>query len=272
MAASLASRLGGRLRRTWQGPLAEPPRPLLDPDHGVMVVWAAKAACTASFVWFSGLVGMQDDLRRSRMSPHRYRQTRYYGSELYRRGRAKPLAGYLVLHILRDPYTRTVSSYRQALKTGYLDKRLATLPAGPLDSRTGFSFLQFLDYLETIDLEQANIHHRLQWHAVEDKKGPDRVINISRQDLFAELNRLEGELALAPTDFTALGWLHARESRRKARTELFVGAEVAERRFDHEAGIGRRPWPDYEQFLSAPVRRRIERLYAKDFEAFEAYL
>ena len=260
------------LRRAWAGPLAEPPEPWLDPDRKLMVLWSAKCACTASFVWFAKCVGMLDEMRALGKQPHRYRQENYHRSELYRRGRAAPIKDYYVVHIIRDPYLRAVSSYRHALGTGYADKRLALPQAGGLNRAAGFSFAEFLNYLETIDLRRANVHHRLQRHPVEKSRPPDRVINISRQDLFAELNRLEADRSLPRTDFASLEWLHRREAERRAQTEPIVGPDIPERRFNAAAVNGRRPWPDYEQFLDDRTRHRIERLYAPDFELFAPYL
>jgi hypothetical protein len=271
--ATLATfRLAGRLGRKFRGPLLDAPRPWLNPDDGIMVVWSAKCACTTTFLWFLNSLGRLDAFRASGKTPHRYRAEDYYPSETYRAGRAKPLRDYWTLHVIRDPFLRAVSSYRQALGSGYADKRFAQSRLGSVDRQAGFSFSQFLDYLQTVDLAQTNIHHKLQLHRIEARKWPDRIINISRQDLIAELDRVSLERNVPRLQASDLAWLTEREHRRMARTERYPDTNVAGIRLGIDAALGRRSWPDYHQFLDGATRRRIETLYARDFEAFAEWL
>lgn len=248
------------------------PRALLHPDARLLVLWSAKSACTTTFVWFARVSGQLEALRASGKKPHKFRAQDYYGSELHRRGLEIPLGEYRIVQIIRDPYSRAVSSYRHALNTGYEDERLASSAVGPLDRWRGFSFSRFLDYLETLDLDEANPHHKPQWHPIDADRVPDRIINISRQNLFAELNGAEAEFGLPHTPFDELDWLHAFEGKRKAKEVPFDGADVPDTPFDEMAARGDKPWPKYGQFLTEPIRRRIETLYARDFEGFAGYL
>ena len=260
------------LKRAWAGPLAQTPRPWLNPDRNMMVLWSAKSACTTSFVWFLNSIGWLEDFRRSRSYAHRFRRDIYEKSDLVRRGRAKLIDDYTILHIIRDPYTRAVSSYRQALKFGFADRGSYSLPGSPLDRNAGFSFTEFLDVLGEVDLTRGNVHWKLQVHPVEALRRPERVINISRQDLFEELTRVEEEFGLPHTDCASLDWLHRQEARRKSRPDAAASGDSSDVPFTRADAEGQRPWPDYQRFLTPAVRRRIERLYARDFEAFAAHL
>ncbi|HEX9905238.1 MAG TPA: sulfotransferase family 2 domain-containing protein [Propylenella sp.] len=259
-------------RRLWADRLLEPPVPFLNPERSLLVIWSAKCACTVVYVWYLQSVGQLEAFRRSGLSAHAFRGQRYAKSDLFRRGKARMLDDYRIVHVIRDPCLRAVSAYRHELATGYADKRFSAAGLGPMDHNSGFSFSRYLEYLETVDLSRANVHHKQQFHPVEKVKAADRVINISRQDLFTELNRLESEHGMPRTDFTALDWLHRKEDARRARTVSFARGGVADLPFDAAAARGRAPWPDYEQFLGPSVRRRIERLYATDFEAFGEHL
>ena len=161
------------LRRPLTNALLEPPQPWLNPDRSLLVVWSAKSASSLTFIWYLATVGLLDDYRASGMSSHEYRGKRLARSDVVQRGRSKLLDDYWIVHILRDPYLRAVSSYRHALATGYADKRIGPRSGGSLDRKEGFSFARYLDYLETIDLRGANVHHRLQLHRVERIKPPD---------------------------------------------------------------------------------------------------
>ena len=152
-----------------------------------------------------------------------------------------------------------------------MNKQLKASPAA-LDPKAGFSFLQFLDYLASLDLDTANPHLQAQRHVVETLRRPDFVINISKQDLFEELNRVEDAFGLHRTDFHDLRWLHEREAGRKAQPGAFAREAADEFPFDKNAAFGLKPWPDYEQLLTPRARARIEALYARDFEAYAPYL
>jgi hypothetical protein len=261
-----------RLRRPLANALLEPPQPWLNPDRSLMVVWSAKSASSLAFIWYLATVGLLDDYRASGMSSHEYRGKRLARSDVVQRGRSKLLDDYWIVHILRDPYLRAVSSYRHALATGYADKRIGPRSGGSLDRKEGFSFARYLDYLETIDLRGANVHHRLQLHRVERIKPPDTVINISRQDLLVELNRLEELRGMPSTDFGTFGPFLQTEEKRRAKVTPFDGKDMTETAFNVAAAQGHAAWPTYEQLLNAATRRRIERLYADDFAMFGAYI
>jgi hypothetical protein len=261
-----------RVRLALQDPLLALPVPLLHPDKSLLVLWSAKSACSLTFVWYLKTVGLLDDYRASGFAPHEYRGKHYLKSDVFARGRRKLLDDYYVVHVIRDPYLRAVSCYRHVLAHGFAEKRFKTFEDGTLDRRRGFSFSRYLDFLETLDLARTNLHHRQQLHRLERIKPPDRVINISNGNFLQELNLLEGEHSLPPTNFADLGWLLTQEERRKAKTTAFVGDGVADQPLDAAAAAGYAPWPNYEQFLAKPMRHRIEQLYAADFKAFGRYI
>jgi hypothetical protein len=165
-----------------------------------------------------------------------------------------------------------VSCYRHALAHEFAEKRFRAFGGGKLSRREGFSFNAYLDFLETLDLAHTNLHHRQQLHRIERIRAPDRVINISNGRLLQELNRLESECGIDPTDFSKLDWAIGVEEERRAKTTPFAPQGVPDLPLTPTAAIGKAPWPDYAQFLTAKTRQRIEDLYAADFQAFSAYL
>jgi len=257
-----------RIRLALRDPLLTLPIPLLNPDKSLLVLWSAKSACSLTFVWYLKTVGLLDHFRASGCSPHEYRARHYLRSDAFARGSRKVLDDYFVVHVIRDPYLRTVSCYRHALAHPFAEKRFSAFEDGSLDRHRGFSFSRYLDFLETLDLAGTNLHHRQQLHGIERIKLPDHVINISKGNFLQELNLLEHRLGLPQTNFAELGWLLEREEGRKAKTSAFGEDRVANQPFNAAAAAGRAPWPNYEQFLTKPIRRRIEHLYAADFKTF----
>jgi len=248
-------------------------KPLFDPDHRLMVIWSPKSACTATTIWFYRQAGLYDVAKALDTWPHRYRLRVYERSEMWRRGRNDDLSKYRIIRVIRDPYQRAISSYRQALRYGYLDDRMRRFAGRPIDAEAGYSFDEFLDCIGERDLAAmtSNAHHAVQMHPVEWLRRPTDVINISKQDLFSELNRIEAEMGLPHTDFAAISWFHSTESgSRKSRPQSFGGPADTQRLLRSAAAEG--PWPIAEELLTETARAKIRRLYAVDFKAYAPYL
>lgn len=240
--------------------------PLIDPDQKIMIYWAPKSACTSVYAYFAALAGYVDEVRDySSRSPHKHRTQVYNRSDFFKRGVEMDPAALRVVKVIRDPYSRAVSIYRHALKTGFADDDMTAFSNGALNAATGYSMQQFLDLVESLDMGRANIHYRPQTHIFEEVRKPDHVINISKEDMFAALNTFAVACGLQPVDLTQLDWLHKIESGRKAKAQPVDGDAIDQRAFDKEAAQGNTAFPSYEQLLSPEVRARIEKIYAVDF-------
>jgi len=249
-------------------PIGAQPRPLINCDRKIVVIWSPKSACTTAYVWFSQVSGFAEDVRKHHAWPHRHRTEVFNHSELYRRGLRSDLSDCRIVRIIRDPYSRAVSIYRHALRTKFAEEDMESFSGGRLDADKGYSFQQFLDLLEYLDMSSCDMHYRPQFHPFEKVRRPDKFINISTQDMFAELNAFEASAALPQTDFKSLDWLHQLEGRRKANA-----AEIEGDKLD-EVSVSRRDvkvlnrFPSYDQLLTPEARARIEKIYRTDFEAY----
>jgi hypothetical protein len=255
-----------------QRALLEESRALINCDRRLMVVWSPKSACTSTYVWFAAQSGLIEEMRATHHWPHRHRRTVYLHSDLYRRSLRLPLSAYRIVRVIRDPYTRAASIYRHSLVNDYLDEYLEDFQGSRLNRKQGLSFQQFLDLLESLDLRKANPHLRPQYRRIELLRSPDITINISKADLFAELNKTERSFGLPVTDFGGLEWLMGMEQKRKAKDMPIDGERLDERPFSRRAALGSAPFPAYEQLLTRAAKERIRRLYEIDFEAYEAHL
>lgn len=242
------------------------PRPLVDPERRLVVVFSPKSACSSVVIWFFNQIGLAAEARAFNNWPHRYRRTVYYRSDRYRRGLAGNLASYRVIRVIRDPAARAASSFRHALRvrTGVLAAFTGEDPA-----EAGVSFRRYLDYVEALDIRRCNTHDRQQFHPVEHHLAPDRVINISTEDLFAALSEIEREFGLDQTDFSRIPWLSEVEDRRTVATTM-PGADAYELpltpRHTFEA------WPARSALLTAEARRRIAAIYREDYAAYAPFL
>jgi hypothetical protein len=247
------------------------PRPLLDPDRKLMVVWSPKSACTTTFVWFLGLIGKIEEARAYHKWPHTYRIDKYYNSELYERGTKVPLNEYRMIRVIRDPYSRAVSSYRHAVGTQFAEEMLRQYDPSIDRKQGGFSFWTYLDFLSTVDMRTTNVHQSYQYHPIEAFFRPFEVINVTRQNLFEQLNAVEERLGWARTDFGAIEWIRESEDHRKASIGEFEGA-ADDVPLNMAAAKGKLPWPSSAALLTPRAKERIAQLYHVDLEAYRQYL
>jgi hypothetical protein len=250
-------------------PPTSDPRPLLFGPGKLGIIWSAKSACTTVLLWYLWHCDLLRAARFYHSWPHQFRNRVLYQSKTYRAWAADVESdGWWWLRILRDPYKRAVSSYRHAVRNGYEDGKIARMLR--IDPAQGYSFEQFLDYLQQIDVAACNLHHRVQLHPVEHLISPRKVINIDRQDLMACLGEIDSILP---------------PPKEPVSTLLGAIADIAESHFvrasgtdvDHASTSFRKEdtwseWPAYRCFLNASTRRKIESIYATDFDRYAAYL
>lgn len=253
-------------------PLTMNPKPLINKDKNLIVVWSPKSACTTTYVWFSHISGFANDVRNYASWPHRHRLEKYLKSGLYSDSAASGMETAKMLRIIRDPYARAVSIYRHALQTFFADKDMETYSQGRTSAETGYSFQTFLDLLLQLDMQRSNIHFRPQYHSFEMTRTADRVINITKQDLFTELNQFEVDQGFGKTNFEDLNWLHNLESKRKAKQERVEGEGIDTVPYSRNQVTNLGMFPSYDQLLTPEARQKIETIYKSDFAAYRNYL
>ena len=128
--------------------LYERPQPLIDPVHHYGVLRSAKGASKAIMLWYLARLEMLKPAT-GRGRAHRLHVLKK--TDLQRQARNCDPMKLRWLRIIRDPYNRTVSSYRHALGRGYEDEKIQDI-VGISVAERGLSFNEFLDYLSSIDI------------------------------------------------------------------------------------------------------------------------
>jgi len=247
------------------------PKPLIDPKGRFVVYWSPKSACTTTLIWFLHVSGFGEEARAHSSWPHRYRLEVYNRTEAFHRALAAGFTGMRRIRVIRDPYDRAVSSFRHAVGTGYDDGGIAAFLQRDLAPEAKFSFREFLDYLESENIASTNTHHRQQMQPIERRYPATDVINITRQDLFTELNRLEREMGMTPTDFSTLDWLHRTEAPRKPMVAA-SNEPAYEQKMSVDAARGRAFWPSTAALLTEEARARLSKIYRVDLKAYRDYI
>jgi hypothetical protein len=241
------------------------PRPLIDPNARIVVLFSPKSACTSVAIWFFHQLVGEAPVRALNDWPHIYRNEVYYQSDTYREVCASDLAGFKVIRVVRDPFERAASAYRHALRTLLAEREMVKV-VGPDILHEGFSFDTYLTFLEQIDLGTCNPHFRPQRHPLEEALPIDYLINISRENLFGRLGDIERELGLKPTGPSIHEWVRDVEGRRYTPTpENFANGDSVVLTKKH-ARTG--PWPRSQDLLTPRARERLAKLYAVDIRAY----
>jgi hypothetical protein len=248
--------------------LGTPPPPLVDQERQLIVLWSPKSACTAAYVWFASVCGFLDEVRQFE-SPHHHRMQVFRISRRYRDSLAGDTSSFHVVKIIRDPCARAVSIFREALAGNYADRDAAL--AG-LNFDAGVSFHMFLLMVERLDMQNVDTHYRPQFHPFERERRPDTIINISKSDLFAELNVLERRLDWPVTDLASMQWFHDLEHARRAPPNPLSGPGLYKAPIRRGDPPVQTPFPDYAALLPPEAKRRIQSIYRIDFEAYRDFL
>ncbi|MBD1371872.1 sulfotransferase family 2 domain-containing protein [Hazenella sp. IB182357] len=164
-------------------------------DFPLILYWTHKCGCTVLNKWFFYQIGLLDQALRYHPWIHRFRE-RYCSEPDYLANLMKDYQHKESVKLVRNPYTRAVSSFLHAVKTGCCHWPEMI----DFYQKNGISFKQFLHYVRH---RQQN-RSELEWHIHQQCK-PEEKAFISRyiylENLQTELRQLEKQYALkhAPT-------------------------------------------------------------------------
>ena len=247
---------------------AENSKPLIYPPGEIGLIWSAKSACTTSLLWYLAIAGLLEEAIKFNPWPHRFREDVLSKHPVYK-GWIDECDPHALrwIRVIRDPYNRAVSSYRQALRSNSGNAKMENFLGHKLQ-RLGFSFVEVLEYLSSIDIGKCDGHHREQWSPLERLVTPSRIVNADREPLLDTL------LAIAAPSKKAI------RSRLSEEVERIASGHHARRSneygdsasvvFHKSATEGL--WPDYDAFVDAKTRPMIRQIYTKDCEAYAAAL
>jgi hypothetical protein len=246
------------------------PRPLLLGSARLGIIWSAKSACTTVLLWYLWHRNLLQTARAYSDWPHNFRNRVLYSDETYRMWASQVEAGgWTWLRVIRDPYKRVVSSYRHAVINGYEDRKMARRLKRPIPEGGGYSFEEFLDYLLRIDVSMCNLHHRQQFHPLEERVAPSRIINVDRDDLMQALAAIDAELEARRAGWRRCSAAVAGNRQRPSRTAA-SWSRLSAVALTRQDAVGE--WPAYACFLNDSTREKIAKIYAVDLRRYSAFL
>ncbi|MGH8501279.1 MAG: sulfotransferase family 2 domain-containing protein [Gammaproteobacteria bacterium] len=243
--------------------LSTSPQPIVDSQHKLVLLWSAKSGCTFAIKWMFDHMGLLQEALAHHSWIHYFRTDKLYKSDAHQASMQDFVdtpEAYRVVKIVRNPFKRALSSYIHASQCGYEDAHMAVFLSRPVDMNNRYSFREFVAYLETIDLNACNEHHRLQAHRLERAFVPGTRYVIDLDHSMTLLPRLEDALGLPRSKLSRY-----RKSHHHTRTSSSVATGFSGDALLSVTRESKDKLPAYRRFYDADLERRVYNLYAEDF-------
>lgn len=218
---------------------------LVDDRNRLIMDWSAKAGCTIATKMFFRHMGLLEEAQAYDKWIHAYREQVFYRSHRTTMEKLRD-PGYFRFKVVRDPFTRAISSYIYAMYNDYF-----------VDRSTGkladMSFRQFVGILERIDIRRVDIHLAQQKKDYEYEL--PGVFNV-----VCRLERIEEDLARVNAatglELSVAGLGSDHHTKRTSEFNSCVADEPWSRIKDR--------FPDYRYFYTDDLVNTVRRIYADD--------
>lgn len=238
------------------------PRPLLDNKICVGIFWTLKSGCTFITKWFFYQIGHYK-AAEDYYNVHYYRDHVYYNSNLYQHSRTAYEQNnkiFRTIKIVRNPYSRAVSSYFQLISMLSKENESALSFIQDLP-KNKITFDVFVNLLMEKDIYTCNKHWRSQVHPLERIKAIkiDHIIDLS--DAEKTLKEIEKAMGLKESKLGDLKKSNHHSKILPKQKNEYVGNKVF--------GIGDfLHRPSYKYFYDEELCKKIEDIYKIDFETY----
>ncbi len=255
--------------------------PLWHPDLPFVVLWSQKSGCTTVVKWVLYQVGELQAAEAHSNWIHDYENQVFKAQPGYRDGIFAAIkAGRPVIKFVRDPAARAYSSYlelchprvKRSPLWGNLRRQVLDhiVPGHNVDLEYTFSFADFLDWLESIDLAGIDGHIRGQYLPYEDHLLVEALPIERIETHFAALAR-RFDLKPVTADLERIyrsGHHHAKSGEMSGHAleqALQLGVPL------NRAADFALPRVDTARLAGTQMGQRLARLFARDYAAYPYY-
>lgn len=234
--------------------------PIIDAEHKIALLWNAKAGCTFAVKWMFYQIGLLEKAVAFNSWIHEYREKVYSRTQNYQESLKSCVSPeYTFIKLVRDPYSRAVSSYIHALKYKYENRRISAFLSKEVNDDRGFSYREFIDYLMETGVKNCDIHHRRQTSELEDA-GSIKVKHIIKlENSIPEFRKLEELYNLQPAPLD--DFRESFHNLKKIEGDEFCG--------DREFKAGEESFFNYKLFYDKELIEKVKKLYKEDFEYYD---
>jgi len=196
---------------------------------------------------------------------HDYRENIYYKSDRFKEGMnlfLKNSESFNVVKIVTNPFKRAAMSYVHANVHGYEDKKISKYLKREVSSKKRFSFREFSQYINNININKCNIHHKVQTSKAERTGLVKSIHVIDLQESMLKIPELEKSLDLKNVDLEKIR--KSPHHREKRKTPEFMGDSKMNDLYKRHQPI----LPEYIQFYDQEIKEMISHAYKEDFDRY----
>lgn len=229
---------------------------LIDKKHNVIMDWTPKSGCTIATKMFFQSMGLLDEAMAHHHWVHRYRQEVFYKNHAMSLEDLVDQNNFL-FKVVRNPYTRVVSSYLHICKNGHNSPEIQAKGKGNFVDYASVSFADFVDELARINIKyDCNPHCRVQVKNYERAE--------LRQPFVCKLETLCDDMkavnARCSTQFNVENITSHHHVKKDDGGGNFCGRTAW--------GIFSDVSPDYKFFYDKAIFNKVTRLYKDDIEHY----
>lgn len=247
--------------------LKEPPRILINTEKKIVLVWSAKAGSVFIVRWFLYQMNILAKAKKHSEWIHDYRKI-IYRTSTYRQALMELVHTpdeYHVIKLVRNPYTRAVSSYVECLyqlETNNPSAKKLMTKRGRVALKEKYSFAEFLDALTFINIKNSDIHWQCQRHPAERNNTITIDTLVKLETPTDILNHLEKQLNLKPTEPFKFSASPHHNKKMTSEEQSFLGYTPL------NADV-RLQTPPYDCFYNAELEQKVATIYKEDFEWYQ---
>jgi len=175
---------------------------------------------------------------------------------------------YLKVAIIRNPFDRCLSAFLNVLIHPNPNQFANVIESSNHKNKGKFTFRDFINYLETEDLDVCNLHWRSLSSIPSVKRGIDLLVPLEKLNHFLEdMNESYGLTSKPSQNSVTVN----PETFFKGTKEFWGDTPFAElRKYTSDAAAGRfKSFPHYSLFYDKELREKIINIYSEDYKLFE---
>lgn len=242
-----------------------PPKILITDVSKLIVIWSAKSGSVYASKWFYYQNHMLKKAMQKSRWIHDFR-LEYQKSENYRKAInafIKEPEAFNVIKLVRNPYTRAVSSFLHMLKFIHFEKKYALdfiSNDGKVKVNKQYSFKEYLEILKQKNIYAVNMHWSSQIHALElNNIVKPKIVKLENSQ--KEIEAIEAELKLKKSNFEFL----TRSNHHIKSKPNLIKDDFANEQLDWSNADN---LPDYKSFYNEETKKLVAEIYQKDFELY----
>lgn len=226
--------------------------PLIDRERKVIMDWSPKGGCTIVIKMFYRRMGLLKKALETDKWVHEYRMFHFFNDhptfkEDFER------SDFFKFKVVRSPFTRVVSSYLHTIRNESMHQPVKKV-LGKWSANISFS--KYLNFLEKIDLKEADPHYAFQTkHFEEQGFNFDRIVKL--ESLHEGIHEINQTMRVG-YNLEGISSPHHVKKNEELKFEAF------NKRYSKI----KNDVPSYHNFYNAELVEQVKRIYKLDLEMY----